>query len=387
MKKTSNTFIVFFAVATALLSTSILNNAYARPSSLPDKAKIHAAPHRTIEIEHNGLKAIFQLRYTTVDSPDLHKTAIGGSSDGVGLLFLTKGLDTYGCTGTLLTTGRHILTAAHCITDEYGNVNLDSGSILFEDDSSDVEIDIDVDSSSAHPDYDGDFIRGNDIAVLTLSESAPATITRNDISRSGRSPIRVVGDKFGYGLSGKGKIDLSIDFGTKRDGTNRYDAYADLMLTAFTLIPGIDFVSESVMHYDFDDGSPEHDAFGYWFGLLYSNLGEGIDEVNSAPGDSGGPTFKRSKIIGVTSYGLSIIVDDPTVDISDINGVVDSSFGEFSGDTNVAKYSAWIDEVTSGSDGGGSGEVVLEKEKGKRKCSDGIDNDGDGFTDDEDSDC
>lgn len=41
---------------------------------------------------------------------------------------------------------------------------------------------------------------------------------------------------------------------------------------------------------------------------------------------------------------------------------------------------------STGSDGGDSG-TTQEAEKGKRKCADGVDNDGDGFTDADDSDC
>ncbi|MCG6900791.1 MAG: S8 family serine peptidase [Gammaproteobacteria bacterium] len=42
---------------------------------------------------------------------------------------------------------------------------------------------------------------------------------------------------------------------------------------------------------------------------------------------------------------------------------------------------------SAGSDGGSSGTTTLEAEKGRRKCTDGIDNDGDGFIDANDTDC
>ena len=43
---------------------------------------------------------------------------------------------------------------------------------------------------------------------------------------------------------------------------------------------------------------------------------------------------------------------------------------------------------SASSDGGDSGgTTTLEAEKGRRKCTDGIDNDGDGFVDGDDPDC
>ena len=92
--------------------------------------------------------------------------------------------------------------------------------------------------------------------------------------------------------------------------------------------------------YDFDNGLAENDAFGVFFGN--SDLGLGIEEVSSAFGDSGGPTIVDGKITGVTSYILSLTIGSKT---SDITGKLDSSFGEFSGDTRVSKYTHFIDNA------------------------------------------
>ncbi len=65
------------------------------------------------------------------------------------------------------------------------------------------------------------------------------------------------------------------------------------------------------------------------------------------------------------SYGITLqLSDGSTSDISP--GEIDSSFGEFSGDTRVSKYAAWIDSVVgdgSSDDTGDSG--------GPRSCSPG----------------
>jgi hypothetical protein len=71
-------------------------------------------------------------------------------------------------------------------------------------------------------------------------------------------------------------------------------------------------------------------------------LGLGDAEGNSAPGDSGGPTFfqldqqdpESFVIVGVTSFGLSVATD--------VDGVINSTFGEISGDTNVTSVASFI---------------------------------------------
>ncbi len=67
-----------------------------------------------------------------------------------------------------------------------------------------------------------------------------------------------------------------------------------------------------------------------------------IDEVNSASGDSGGPTFDGNTVIGITSYGLSATINGIK---TDVDSSVNSSFGEYSGDTAVAKHKLWIDSI------------------------------------------
>jgi len=89
----------------------------------------------------------------------------------------------------------------------------------------------------------------------------------------------------------------------------------------------------------------ENDAFGVFFGN--SDLGLGIEEVSSAFGDSGGPTIVDGKITGVTSYILSLTMGSKT---SDVTGKLDSSFGEFSGDTRVSKYTHFIDNAMNDRD-------------------------------------
>jgi len=61
------------------------------------------------------------------------------------------------------------------------------------------------------------------------------------------------------------------------------------MLTDLGLTPRVDFVPGSMLVYDFDNGNAANDGFGVLYGI--HDLGVGDGEVNSAPGDSGSPTF------------------------------------------------------------------------------------------------
>jgi len=132
------------------------------------------------------------------------------------------------------------------------------------------------------------------------------------------------------------------------------------MYLALGLKANKDFVRGGVLQYDFDNGDPDNDAFGFF--LSNPNTGLGNDEVSSAPGDSGGPSQNANVITGVTSYGLTLTFTNGggTSDVTP--GVVDSSFGEFSGDSRVSKYTKFIDGITgAGGDDGGTDPGPTEK--------------------------
>ncbi len=272
--------------------------------------------------------------YTTYGDPADYLTSPGGSLDGAGLLILTRSDGTFGCTGGLLWTGEPVLTAAHCVTDSFGNMILQSGTVTFEGDLGIETIAIDATATKVHNKWNGDVLKGNDVAVLKLVSAPTDDITRYQIDRDGSDDIGAVVEKVGYGKSGNGNDSAIIGFDDKRNGQNQYDDVADTMLKALGLKTNRDFVRGSVLQYDFDNGVKSNDAFGFFFGQ--NNLGLGSTEVNSASGDSGGPVISNGNIVGITSYGVILTFNDGTT--SDINGILDSSFGEFSGDTRVSKY-------------------------------------------------
>lgn len=330
-----------------------------------DNAALKAPPFQPRIIEYGDLIAIAVPMYTTVDDPAKHVVLPGGDLDGVGKIILTRSDGTFLCSGALLSTGLHVLTAAHCVTNSFGNFVLTSATVTFEGDSGTETVTVDVANSAAHPRYNGDFLRGFDVAVLTLTTAPSSDINRYDIDRNPNDDIGSTPVKTGYGKSGTGDTGDIIGSGTKRTGQNLYDDVGDTMYLALGLKPNKDFVRGGVLQYDFDNGNSLNDAFGFFFGN--SNLGLGIAEVSSAPGDSGGPSQNGNVITGVTSYGITLtFTGGATSDVTP--GEVDSSFGEFSGDSRVSKYTKFIDGITGASDDGGTDPGPADKcNPGKQK--------------------
>ncbi len=359
-KKIRNSIIVasLFLVLTIPI---IAETAFAKPTDLPDQAKATVAPFKVRIIEHEGLTAVMKPYYTSLDNPTNHVTQDSDGFNGTGKLVIARDDSStgfVGCSGTLLSTGIHVLTAAHCLSDSNGDSIWTDGEVTFTG-----NVRIAFASADIHPDYDGNLARGNDIAVITL-ESIATGITTYDIDRNQKDNVGAIGEKVGYGISGffaSGSDSSTYQFGIKRDGLNKYDDTADKMLKALNLKPGKDFVRNSVLQYDSDNGSQENDAFGFFFRNFDVGFTSGTEpqEVNSAGGDSGGSTFTTNSngdkiVTGVTSYGLTLSFTDGRTSDCNLNldddgfNIPDSSCGEFSGDTSVAKYSKFIDSVTGG---------------------------------------
>ena len=278
----------------------------------------------------------------TVDgnSPSNFETPVGGKFDGVGK-FISSSPDgsTTGCTASLLNRNRqYALTAAHCFTDDKGDIERDSGTVEFEGQNG-SEL-ITIKEFIPHPNWEGSFFQGNDIGLLELKSLPSSDIAGYGINTFS-DPLQTPTEKVGYGLSGTGNSGVqSGTFGTKRDGQNSYDKYGDFIWGAM----GVgSVVPQSQLHYDFDDGSSNQDAFDFFFNVKQQGV---TDEVLAAPGDSGGPTFLNGTIAGIGSYGLRLESEDGTS--SDIDTQLNSTYGEFGGDTNVARYAGFIERETGG---------------------------------------
>jgi hypothetical protein len=283
-----------------------------------------------------------------------HRPLWGGEMSGVATLFLggdpVSQLGT-GCSGSLLSTGRHILTAAHCVTDRNGKVDIGFGPNFiniasfpttpnpvnaFQPSPAGGFQDVDIIGVKVHPGWTGNAtVVGNDIAILTLATDAPVGAKRYDIYTGG-SDMGVVGTKVGWGDVGLGADGVAL-FSGWRMGQNVWDLNAAVFWG-----PG-GGGNPAIGIYDFDNGKKANDAFGYYFDL--NNLGLGDMEVGAGQGDSGGPTFIDGKVAGVTSFGLTFFSNSNRECFTDNPDVVcglNSSFGEFGGDTRVSYYSEWI---------------------------------------------
>jgi Ca2+-binding RTX toxin-like protein len=248
------------------------------------------------------------------------------------------------CTGSLLYTGRHILTVAHCFNQADGTANLnpnpDDYKVFFDLVSGRVAVP--VKQVFIHPNWTADFDNNYDIAILELAENAPAEANRypiyTDSDEIGQVFVKVGYGVGGTGLTGENNNDSSS---IKRQGKNRYDSFSQV----FNENPESNIIPYTQLAYDFDSGLPENDAFGIEYNI--SDLGLGIEEVGISSGDSGSPGFIQGKIAGLSSFGQSPSTSG--IDVTDSN---DTSFGEYFSDTRVSIYAEWIEATIAFSNQG-----------------------------------
>ncbi len=173
--------------------------------------------------------------------------------------------------------------------------------------------------------------------MVKLAQEAPVAAERFDIYRDTDEVGQVV-TKVGYGLIGTGRrgtFDNNRD-SRKLAGRNRVETTYDICVDALL---GTN-AGATQLGYDFDNRRPGNDAYDFLCGFA-DDQGEGGQEVGLAPGDSGGPLLIDGKVAGVTSHGFAIsrLVGGP-----DVDNQLNSSFGEFIGDTRVSFYQDWIDD-------------------------------------------
>lgn len=243
--------------------------------------------------------------------------------DGVAKLIISMPSGNYGCSGTLLTGGQYLVTAAHCVTDGGSAPAVNSLSATFYTAGGPQTF-----SGAGYfvpTGWDGDYLNGSDIALVRLSAAALG-ITSYELWR-GADPWGATVDVAGYGLPGTGAAGASSSgFGTLRAGQNTLDP-------VIWTLPGFPYA------WDFDDGTSAHDALCILAGVCHAGLGD--NEVMIAPGDSGGPMFFGGYLGGVHSFGATF---GWPIDVDD---VLNSSFGELAGNTRVNAYAPWIDSIVA----------------------------------------
>lgn len=285
------------------------------------------------------------------------------------------------CSGTLLNDRRSILTAAHCVSDGAGSANPLTTMVFFQPDGGlpagtrirdfpaipgpNVTA-VGVSQYFVHGAYTGDVIDQNDIAVLRLSDLAPAW-TRSYGLYTGSD---LKGKDFtatGYGRLGDGATGANSFTSRLRTGDNTYDFRLgdSLFGNRWTSVLGEPFAQiEHSWLSDFDNGTSNNDTacrvarasnLAGAAGAAFCDVGLGSREVGVAGGDSGGGDFIGDLIASVNSYGLSF-----GTPWGDVDNILNSSFGEFSGYVPVYLHSDWINSVMANNvPEPGSGALVL----------------------------
>jgi Trypsin len=224
----------------------------------------------------------------------------------------------------------------------------------------------------------GGTLGGSDLALVYLNGSAPADRQISGIYR-GSGEIDALHNKIGLGTRGFGQtgtMNLTRDGfdsfdGRKRDGNNIYE-YTFRDIFGQDLAPDASgnqrADADSVLLFDFDSGLRVNDVFGRLgeidpsFGKPQTGVVVGglATEVNSSPGDSGGPTFINGLVAGITSFGFSANFLYGQTGCGGVGNIdtargfgagascTNSSFGEVSGDTRVSYFTAWIDAGVAG---------------------------------------
>jgi secreted trypsin-like serine protease len=287
---------------------------------------------------------INDVRYSTPVSP---------AYNGVGsILVTTRSGSAFLCTGSLLADGKTVLTAAHCLTPGGASNPTTAISVNFFPTGASTPVTLNAASWNANPLYTGKVIDENDVAVLHLGAVAPSSISRYDLASS--SPVNSNFEFIGFGLKGSSGLGtvpgtLGLGLSARKQGANTFDIYAgDVRWEGFWDDPAAP--SAHVLLSDFDNGTTgvnSNDAM-CWIGQYIDSMGGsechsglGLEEANTAGGDSGGPGFVDGRIASVTSFGLTFGQFGPGP-FPDIDKALNSSFGEFAGFTDVSYQSAWI---------------------------------------------
>jgi V8-like Glu-specific endopeptidase len=232
-----------------------------------------------------------------------------------------------GCTGTLMANGTSILTAGHCVSSKYGGFVSSQIQVTFLGPNGNNAI-YTASSVAVDPNWDGTASDGGDLAVIQLGALAPAYATEYQLDMEpavyGAATVLA-----GYGYSGTGSngFDNSTFSLTLRAGEN-------------------DFIENGHQFYSGWNAGLLVGQF-YENGVSSTNVLNSLnpfsasDEVDIAPGDSGGPGFQdvngTEEIVGVNDL----------ISCDTANCTPNSSFGQIYADTSVYANLSWIEAETT----------------------------------------
>ena len=168
-----------------------------------------------------------------------------------------------------------------------------------------------VETFYAHPDWTGDVLDGNDLALVRLAQ--PVTQTAPSAWYTGNEEVGRIGVSVGYGRTGTGLTGQISSSGTKRAG----ESLLETIGTRSPFTP--DLPPDDTLEYRFyDPGDPNVLPL----------------EAMAAQGDSGGPVFIESDgaflIAGIHSF------------LWNMNGGNLATYGDVVVSTRVAAYDEWI---------------------------------------------
>ncbi len=284
------------------------------------------APSGNPDLSYTAVSTI-----VTASDPSLpiYAAPRGVGYDGVAGLLITKPSGVFLCTGSLVGIHhRYLVTAGHCMLDA---TSVDAfffpptGGTLIKTST----------TYTIKNGYTGAVIDENDIALVDLG-SRVGEVESYDLFTG--DAVGQVYDEVGFGVSGTGATGATLPSGLRRHGYNRFD------FTGADPVWGGFWDDLDILFADFDSGLPGNDASclltAYFTASnqAYCDLGLGDLEALSAPGDSGGPLFVGGRLAAVASFGLTFGGGI----VGDVDGALNSSFGEFGGYTSIARHAAWI---------------------------------------------
>lgn len=237
--------------------------------------------------------------------------------------------------GVLLPGGRHVLTAAHVVSESIGEAYATRGV---------VEIYSGQDCKRfswgeiiVHPQYQQGGVW--DAAVLVLPEKISSEITLYPIAQEAKLHTSVV--KCGWGQGGQATSGEAGESGVLRVGLNRYEANVNGALAAHLAIRE---KSTPLVVLDFDDGTAARDAMGA-FSLDHVDHGKGGWEAMPTNGDSGSPTFAWHAQRGWEIVGITVGRKGSRLDM---DGRPNSSVGEWAVDLDLVAIRPWLTSILSG---------------------------------------
>lgn len=307
----------------------------------------------------------------------------GSAFDGVArLLIQPLSGGTYGCTGSLLGGGTHLLTAAHCVFDFQSGEYVPADRITMDFFQTASVSPLTASFTGAElitrAGYSGNVLEESDLAIVRLDRAADWWIPQYSLFTG--NPLYQDVSFVGYGLSGNGVTggvmsDMFTSDPTRRIASNRWEMTADE--------DGYVYVNEDmspqtqILVADFDGADPggTYPTGGDWAartveenntscntfdGFSMSeelrtalcNPGLGISEGMIGSGDSGGPAFINDggvlRIAGVASWGTTRCVPDQTSPIQTGSGCASgyirngSYFGSLGGHVSVSHGSNYV---------------------------------------------